>query len=90
MVPMGELTGSESMSTGASDIALEISHALGESLSEIQAQYFRGSDTGNVDWDLAEERDCLQEDLQAREDWDEAHMQERRQEILSHYEDNMF
>jgi hypothetical protein len=37
-----------------------------------------------------EERCCLQEDLQAREDWDEAQVLERRQEILSYYEDNMF
>jgi hypothetical protein len=36
---MGELTQSESVSARASDIALEISHALGESLSEIQANW---------------------------------------------------
>jgi hypothetical protein len=57
------------MSAGASEIAVEISHALGESLSEIRAQYFRDNDVGNVVQDLAEERAHLQEELQAREDW---------------------
>jgi hypothetical protein len=78
------------VSAGASDIALEISHALGESLSEIQAQYSRGNDMGDIEWDLVEERERLHEDLQAREDWDKAHICECRQEILSYYEDNMF
>jgi hypothetical protein len=45
---------------------------------------------GNLEWDLAKERDRLQEDLQVREDWDEAHMEECRQKILSYYEDNTF
>jgi hypothetical protein len=45
---------------------------------------------GDIEQVLAEERECLREDLQAREDWDEAHVRERRQEILSYYEDNMF
>jgi hypothetical protein len=35
---MGELTCLESISGGGSDIAIEISHALDVSLSEIQAQ----------------------------------------------------
>jgi hypothetical protein len=86
---MGELTQSESMSAGASDVALEISHALGESLSEIQAQYF-GNDMGDVVRVLAEEREHLHEDLQVREDWDKAHVRECRQEILFYYEDNTF
>jgi hypothetical protein len=40
-----------------SDIAIEISDALGESLSAICAWYFRDSDKG--DRDLAEECDDL-------------------------------
>jgi hypothetical protein len=43
VVPVGELTCSESASGGTSSIAVEISHALGESLSEIRDQYFGGS-----------------------------------------------
>jgi hypothetical protein len=86
----GELTRSESVSAGASDIALEIGHALGESLLEVQAQYFRGNDVGDVEQDLVEERECLRKDLQAREDWDEAQIHEGRQEILFYYEDNTF
>jgi hypothetical protein len=90
VVPVGELTRSESASVGASDIALEISHALGESLSEIQAWYFRDNDVGEVDQILAEKWDCLQEDLQMREEFNEALIWECRQEILSYYEDNIF
>jgi hypothetical protein len=87
---MEELTRSESESVGASDIALEISHALGESLSIVQAQYFRDNDVGTLEGILAKERERLREDLQTREDWDKARVQEHRQEILSYYEDNMF
>jgi hypothetical protein len=51
---VGELTCLESISGGASDIAIEISHALDVSLSEIQARYFRDSDESDeVEWDLA-------------------------------------
>jgi hypothetical protein len=39
---------------------------------------------------LVEEREGLREDLQAREDWDEAQIRQHRQEILSYYKDNMF
>jgi hypothetical protein len=59
MVPVEELTRSTSASAGASDIALEISHALGESLSVVQAQYFRDNDMGELEGILAEERDHL-------------------------------
>jgi hypothetical protein len=90
MLSLEELTRSESMSTRASDIAVEISHTLGESLSVVQAQYFRNNDVGDVERMLAEERDLLWEDLWAREDFNEAHMQEHRWEILSYYEDTMF
>jgi hypothetical protein len=72
MVPVEELTRSESESTGAFDIALEISHALGESLSIVQAQYFGDNDVGAVEGILAEEWERLREDLQVREDWDAA------------------
>jgi hypothetical protein len=59
IVPVGELMQSEPVSSRASDIAVEISNTLGESLSEIWAQYFRDSDVGDIDWDLAKERDHL-------------------------------
>jgi hypothetical protein len=87
---MEELTRSESESVGASDIALEISHALGESLSVVQAWCFGDNDVGAVEGILAEEQEHLREDLQARADWDEAWVQERRQQILSYYEDATF
>jgi hypothetical protein len=90
MVPVEELTRSPSASAGASDIALEISHALGESLSVVQAQYFGDNDVGELEGILAKERDHLQEDLRAREEWDEAQVLECRQEFLSYYEDSTF
>jgi hypothetical protein len=90
VVPVEELTRSESESAGAFDITLEISHALGESLSIVQAQYFGDNDVGTVEGILAEEWEHLQEDLQAREEWDKAQVRECRQEILSYYDDNMF
>jgi hypothetical protein len=40
------------------DLSLEVSKALGVSLSEVWAQYFGGSDEVKGDWVLAEERDC--------------------------------
>jgi hypothetical protein len=58
MVPVEELTRSASASARASDIALEISHALGESLSVVQAQYFGDNDMGKLEGILAKERDC--------------------------------
>jgi hypothetical protein len=90
VVPVEELTRSASVSAGASNIALEISHALGESLSVVQAQYFGDNDVGELEGILADERDHLREDLQAREEWDEAQVLEHRQEILLYYEDSMF
>jgi hypothetical protein len=79
------------MSGGASDIAVDISHALGESLSEICALYFRDSDMGNeVDQVLVQEQEHLREDLQMREEFDEGHRQEHEQEIHSYYKDNTF
>jgi hypothetical protein len=39
------------------DLELEVSEALGESLSEVCAQYFGDSNMGERDWDLAEESD---------------------------------
>jgi hypothetical protein len=87
---MEELTRSASASAGASDIALEISHALGGSLSIVQAQYLGDNDVGELEGMLAEERDHLWEDLRAREEWDEAQVLECRQEILLYYEDSTF
>jgi hypothetical protein len=87
---MEELTRSASASTGASDIVLEISHALGESLSVVQAQYFGDNDVGELEKILADKRDHLRDDLQAREEWDKAQVLEHRQEILSYYEDSTF
>jgi hypothetical protein len=60
VIPVGELTCLESTSGGASDVAIDISHALGESLSEIRARYFRDSDTGDeIEQVLAEGRELL-------------------------------
>jgi hypothetical protein len=48
----------ESTSGGASDVDMEISHALDVSLSKIQARYFRDSDVGDeVERIMAEEWD---------------------------------
>jgi GAF domain-containing protein len=70
---------------------MDISHALGESLSEIQAQYFRDSDESDrIDWVLEEERDHLQEDLQERERFDKNSRREREQGMRSYYEDGTF
>jgi hypothetical protein len=90
VVPVEQLTRSASASIGASDIALNISHTLGESLSVVQAQYFGDNDVGKLEGILADERDHLREDLWAREEWDEAQVLEHRQEILSYYEDSTF
>jgi hypothetical protein len=60
VVPVGELTRSASVSGGTSSVAIEISHALGESLSEIQEWYFGGSNASDgVERVLAEEQDYL-------------------------------
>jgi hypothetical protein len=59
VVPIDELMQSDPISSEVLDITLEISNVLGESLSEVCAQYFRDSDEGDVDRDLAEERDRL-------------------------------
>jgi hypothetical protein len=88
---VGELTRSESVSGGISSIAVEISHALGESLSEIRDQYFRGSNKSDrVERVLAEEQDYLWEDLQEQERFAENSRKERDVEMRSYHEDNMF
>jgi hypothetical protein len=57
VILVGELTCLESISGGTLDIAVNISHTLWESLSEIQAWYFRDSNKGNeVVWVLVEEQ----------------------------------
>jgi hypothetical protein len=56
---MDELTRLEPMSSEVSDVAAEISDALGESLSTICARYFGDNDEGEVDQVLVEERDRL-------------------------------
>jgi hypothetical protein len=82
IILVGELTRSESTSGDTSGIAINISHALGESLFEIQAWYFRDSDTGDeVEQVLTEEQERLQEDLQRREEFDKAHRWEHEREI---------
>jgi hypothetical protein len=88
VVPVGELTRSESISGGALD---DISHALGESLSEIQAWYVRDSDgSDEVEWVLVGEWDRLQEDLQERERFDKNSQREYEQESRLYYEDDTF
>jgi hypothetical protein len=70
---------------------MDISHALGESLSEIWAQYFRDSDESDrIDRVLEEEQDHLREDLQERERFDENSRREREQEMRSYYEGGTF
>jgi hypothetical protein len=44
----------------------------------------------NIEWVLAEERDCLWEDLQERERFDKNSQREYEQEIRSYYEDGTF
>jgi hypothetical protein len=51
------------------ELDVEVSEALGMSLSKVQAQYFEGSDEGELDQVLTEERDCLREDLRHQEEW---------------------
>jgi hypothetical protein len=73
----------ESVSGGTSSIAVEISHALGESLSEIRDQYFGGSNgSDRVEWVLAEERDYLRENLQEQERFAENSRRERNMVII--------
>jgi hypothetical protein len=70
-------------------IAVDVSHALGESLSEIRAQCFRDSDESNVvEQVLAEDWDHLREDLQERERFNEGSQREREQVLCSYYEDD--
>jgi hypothetical protein len=91
VVLVGELTHSESISDGTSGIVVDIGHVLGESLSEIQAQYFRDSDKSAImEQMLVEERDHLREDLQERERFDENSQREHEQDLHSYYEDDMF
>jgi hypothetical protein len=90
VVPIGTLTRLESTS-GESGLAIEISHALGESLSEIWDRYFAGSvESDRVELMLAEERDGLREDLLERERFAENSKREREVEMRSYREDNMF
>jgi hypothetical protein len=90
VVPIGTLTRSESTSE-ESGLAIEISHALGESLSEIQDRCFRSdSESKEVEQVLAEERDLLQEDLQERERFDENMRRGCGVELGSYREDHMF
>jgi hypothetical protein len=90
VIPMGALTHSESISE-ESGLAVAISEVLSISLSEVQAQYFRGSDTSSeVDRVLAEECYLLREDLQERERFDENVQREREDELRSYREDTTF
>jgi hypothetical protein len=90
VVPVGTLTHSESTSE-ESGLAVEISHALGESLSEIWEWYFGGSDESDrVELMLAEERDCLWEDLLERERYAENCWRTSEAEMRPYRKDNMF
>jgi hypothetical protein len=90
IISVGALTHSESASEG-SGLAVAISEVLSISLSEVQAWYFRDSDTSSkVDRVLAEERYLLQEDLQERERFNENVQREREDELRSYHEDNTF
>jgi hypothetical protein len=88
VVPVDELMQSEPVSSMVSDVALEISDTLGESLSIIHDWYFRDSD--EVDRDLAEEHDRLREELRVQEEWDVAFIHKHRQELTSYIEEATF
>jgi hypothetical protein len=70
---------------------VEISQALDISLSEIQAQYFRDSDTSSeVEQVLVEEQDLLWENLQERERFDDNIWRECEEEFRSYCKDSTF
>jgi hypothetical protein len=74
-----------------SGLAIAISEVLDISLSEVQAQYFRDSDSSNeVDWIIGEERDALREDLQEWARFDEHCRRECEGELRSYHEDSVF
>jgi hypothetical protein len=74
-----------------SGLAVAISEVLDISLSEVQAQYFGGSGTSSeVNQQMAEERYCLQEDLQEQERFTENMRRGREAELRSYHEDDTF
>jgi hypothetical protein len=87
LVPVDSLTISSSDS-GA--LELEVSEALGISLSEVHDLYFGGIDKVRRDRIIGEAMDCRWEDLQEREQFDENHRRECEEEIRSYREDSMF
>jgi hypothetical protein len=87
VVLVNELMQLDPVSSKVSEVAIEISDALWESLSTIHAWYFRDNDKGNRN--LAEECDHLREDMRTRE-WDLAHLCECSQEHLYYREDVTF
>jgi hypothetical protein len=89
-IPVGDLTSSVSVSDDL-DFAVEISQVLNMSLSEVQAQYFGGSDKSNkVDKRMQEERDTLLDDLQEQERFKENSRRRSEAEMLSYRENSMF
>jgi hypothetical protein len=74
VVPVEELL---RLSSGVDELSLEVSEALGMSLSEVCAQYFGGSNEVERDHILAEEQDRYQDWQQFEEEQKRADEQER-------------
>jgi hypothetical protein len=86
VVPIGTLTRSESVSE-MSGLAVAISEVLDISLSEVRAQYFRGSGTSSEVYQMmAEEQYSLREDLQEQERFAENWKRNREAEVRSYRE----
>jgi hypothetical protein len=89
---VGDQRGSKEMDRcPLTGLAVAMSEVLSISLSEVQAQYFRGSDmSSEVDRVLAKEQYLLREDLQERERFDENVQREWEDELRSYREDTTF
>jgi hypothetical protein len=60
VMPIEELLRS---SSGINELSVEVSKALGISLSKVCAQYFECSPKDEIDNIMGEERECLREEL---------------------------
>jgi hypothetical protein len=87
MVPIAVLTRS---SSGVGELSLEVSEALGVSLSKVHNLYSGGSDEVKNDRIMAEERDCIREHQQYEEGRREMDKGECQAELQSYYEDTTF
>jgi uncharacterized protein YdaT len=87
VVPIEELL---RLSSGVDELSLEVSEALGISLSKVHDWYFGGSDKVKRDHIMVEERDCYQDWQQFEEEHKKADEQEHCQELQSYQEDTTF